>query len=81
MPKAKKAEKKAAEEKTLLGTADVAKRLKIDAKTLRKHLRAISGKAPGQRYEWEESDPFLKKLPELIKALEEQESAKKAAKK
>jgi hypothetical protein len=69
------------EAKTVIGTAEVAKRLKLDPKTLRKHLRAISGKAPGTRYEWEENDPFLKKLPDLIKAQEEKEEAKKAAKK
>lgn len=79
MPKAK-AEKQPTEEKAMLGTSDVAKRLKIDSKTLRKHLRAISGKATGKRYEWEESDPFLKKLPDLIKAQEEKEKAAKAKK-
>ena len=41
------------------------------------HLRAINGKATGQRYEWKPNDPFLKKLPELIKAQEEKEQAAK----
>jgi hypothetical protein len=83
MPKAKEKKAEAANKPKpeLLHTADVAKMLKLDGKTLRKHLRAISGKAPGTRYEWEENDPFLKKLPDLIKAQEEKESAKKAAKK
>lgn len=40
-------------------------------------LRKITGKAEGKRYEWKENDPFLKKLPELIKA--EEEKAKKTA--
>jgi hypothetical protein len=43
-------EKKLAEGEILIGTAEVAKGLKLDPKTLRKHLRAISGKAPGTRY-------------------------------
>jgi hypothetical protein len=36
----------------LLGTKQIAAKLKIDPKTLRKHLRAISGKASGERYAW-----------------------------
>ncbi len=63
----------------MLHTSDVAKMLKIDAKVLRKHLRAINGEATGQRYEWKPNDPFLKKLPDLIKAQEEKEAAKKKA--
>jgi hypothetical protein len=61
----------------LLGTKQIAAKLKIDPKTLRKHLRAISGKASGERYAWKPTDPFLKKLPELIKAQEEKESVAK----
>ncbi len=61
----------------MLGTKEVAAQLKIDPKTLRKHLRAISGKSPGERYQWKEKDPFLKKLPELIKAEEAKETAAK----
>lgn len=64
-------------EPEMLHTSDVAKMLHIDSKVLRKHLRAISGKATGQRYEWKLGDPFLKKLPELIKAQEEKEQAAK----
>jgi predicted ArsR family transcriptional regulator len=37
----------------LLGTKQIAAKLKIDPKTVRKHLRAISGKASGERYAWE----------------------------
>ena len=73
-----KPEAKAAKpEAEMLHTSDVATMLKIDSKVLRKHLRTISGKAKGQRYEWKSNDPFLKKLPELIKAQEEKESAAK----
>jgi len=64
-------------EPKILGTREVAAKLKLDPKTLRKHLRAIRGKATGQHYEWKENDPFLKKLPALIKAQEERESASK----
>ena len=64
-------------EAEMLHTSDVAKLLKIDAKMLRKHLRIINKKAPGTRYEWRENDSFLKKLPELIKAQQEKESAAK----
>ena len=42
-------------------------------------MRKINGKASGERYGWKASDPFLKKLPELIKA--EEEKAKKTAEK
>jgi len=70
---------KAKPESEMLHTSDVAKMLKLDPKVLRKHLRTISGKAPGERYEWKPTDPFLKKLPELIKAQEEKESAAKKA--
>lgn len=67
-------------EAEMLHTSDVAKMLKLDPKTLRKHLREISGKAPGTRYEWKPNDPFLKKLPDLIKAQQEKEIAAKAKK-
>jgi hypothetical protein len=36
----------------LLGTEQIAAKLKIDPETPRKHLRAISGKASGERYAW-----------------------------
>ncbi len=65
----------------MLRTADVAKMLKIDGKTLRKHLRKISGKAPGTRYEWKPNDPFLAKLPDLIAGENKKEAEAKAAKK
>jgi hypothetical protein len=68
---------KAKPEAAMLHTSDVAKLLKIDPKTLRKHLRSINGKSSGQRYEWKENDPFLKKLPGLIEAQQEKEAAKK----
>ena len=56
------------EEIKMLGTKEVAARLKLDPKELRALLRKISGKAPGVRYEWKQNDPFLRKLPQLIKA-------------
>jgi hypothetical protein len=59
-----------------LTTKEVAKQLKITPKELRAHLRRISGKSPGVRYEWKSDDPFLKKLPALIKE-HEQKAAKK----
>lgn len=61
----------------ILGTKEVAARLKIEPRALRALLRKINGKAPGERYEWKASDPFLKKLPEVIKA-EEAKAAEKA---
>lgn len=72
----------ATETNDILGPKEVAARLKIEPRVLRAMLRKISGKAPGERYEWKASDPFLKKLPELIKAEQAKaESAKKPAKK
>lgn len=67
-------------EDTMIGTKEVAARLKIEPRYLRAMLRKISGKAPGQRYEWKPNDPFLKKLPELIKAEEKKAEAAKAKK-
>jgi hypothetical protein len=52
----------------MLGTKEVATRLKMKPKELRSLLRKINGKASGERYEWKTDDPFLKKLPQLIKA-------------
>jgi hypothetical protein len=66
---------------TLLGTKEVAARLKMEPRALRAMLRKISGKAPGERYEWKASDPFLKKLPELIKAEQAKAEAKPTTKK
>lgn len=62
----------------MIGTKEVAARLKIEPRYLRMMLRKISGKAPGERYQWKPGDPFLKKLPALIKAEEEKAEAAKA---
>jgi len=53
-----------AKEKEVIGTSEIAKRLKIDAKQLRKILRSQASKANGgARYEFTESDvPKLRKL-------------------
>jgi hypothetical protein len=50
---------------TVLGTKEVAKQLKISPKELRAHLRRISGKSPGVRYELHEKD--VAKLSAAIK--------------
>jgi len=60
----------------MIGRKEVAARLKIEPRYLRMMLRKINGKAPGERYEWKPTDPFPKKLPDLIKA----EAAKAKAK-
>ena len=65
------------EEKTL-GTKELAAKLKLDPKTLRKHLRAILGKAPGERYAWRENSAAL---PKLIAAIREAEKKPANAKK
>lgn len=54
----------------MLGTKEVAARLKLTPKELRSLLRKISGKATGELYEWKETDPFLSKLPHLVKELQ-----------
>jgi hypothetical protein len=65
-----------------IGTKEVAAKLKVEPRYLRMMLRKISGKAPGERYAWKPTDPFLKKLPGLIEAEEKKTQAKaKAAKK
>ena len=55
----------------MIGTKEVAAKLKIEPPYLRMMLRKINGKAPGERYE-------LKKLPDLIKAEEKKAEAAKA---
>jgi hypothetical protein len=61
-----------------LHTSDLAKALKLDPKTLRKHLRTINGKAPGTRYEFKEAElPALRKLIEERVSHEETAKAKK----
>lgn len=64
----------------MIGTKEVAARLKIEPRYLRMMLRKIHGKAPGQRYEWKPADPFLKKLPDLIRAEEKKAEAAKTKK-
>jgi hypothetical protein len=65
-------------DETMLTAKDVAAKLKLDPKRFRAMLRKINGKSnKGARYEWKPSDPFLKKLPALIKAQEEKEVAAK----
>jgi hypothetical protein len=64
----------------ILGTKEVAAKLKIEPRMLRAMLRKINGKAPGERYEWKASDPFLKKLPEMIKAEQAKEAKAKEKK-
>jgi hypothetical protein len=66
------------DEPKMLGTKEIAARLKLKPKTLRSLLRKISGKAFGERYEWKLDDPFLKKLPAMIK--EQKTKAKKGGK-
>jgi hypothetical protein len=55
-----------ANEAKTLGTAEVAKRLKISPKDLRAHLRSVGKGAKGERYEFHEKD-----LPKLIAAIKE----------
>jgi hypothetical protein len=63
-----------AKEKEVIGTAEVAKRLKIDPKQFRKILRSQASKANGgARYEFSESD--LPRLRKLVDAAQEKESA------
>ncbi len=66
-------------ETKMLGTKEVAAQVKVEPRYLRVLLRRIKGKAPGDRYQWKPDDPFLKKLPGLIKAEEKKaDTAKKA---
>jgi hypothetical protein len=65
------------DEKTL-SAKEVAAKLKLDPKRFRAVLRKINGKSnKGARYEWKPGDPFLKKLPQLIKQQEEKEASAK----
>jgi hypothetical protein len=65
-----------AKEKEVIGTAEIAKRLKVDPKQFRKILRSQASKANGgARYEFTESD--VPKLRKLVEAAQEKESAAK----
>lgn len=55
----------------MLGTKDVAERLHISPRELRVVLRSLGKGTGGERYAWKENDPFLAKLPELIKQQKE----------
>jgi hypothetical protein len=60
---------------TVLTTKEVAKQLKISPKELRAHLRRISGKSPGVRYEFHEKD--VSRLGAAIKEHESKQAKKK----
>jgi hypothetical protein len=65
-----------AKEKEVIGTAEIAKRLKVDPKQFRKILRSQASKANGGAgYEFTESD--VPKLRKLVEAAQEKESAAK----
>jgi len=54
-------------EKKMLGTAQMAKRLKIDPKFLRVVLRAQPGKREEfKRYEWEDTEASVKKVQKMV---------------
>jgi hypothetical protein len=62
----------------MLGTKEVAARLKVEARYLRVVLRSLGKGTGGERYQWKENDQFLAKLPALIA---EHKSKAEAAKK
>lgn len=62
----------------MLGTKEVAAKLKIEPRLLRVVLRSLGKGTGGERYQWKENDPFLAKLPALIA---EHKSKAEAAKK
>lgn len=64
-------------EETTLSAKEVAAKLKMEPKRFRALLRKINGKAPGERYAFKPTNPFLKKLLQLIKAQEEKEASAK----
>jgi hypothetical protein len=78
----KKADKKSPNQplpEGMLGTKDVAARLKVEPRLLRVVLRSLGKGTGGERYAWKENDPFLAKLPALIAEHKSKEA--KAAKK
>jgi hypothetical protein len=50
----------------MLGTREVAAKMKIEPRLLRVVLRSLGKGTGGERYQWKENDPFLAKLPALI---------------
>jgi hypothetical protein len=71
-----------AEEVKMLGTSEVAKKLKIEPKKLRTILRKAGIDKGEGRYAWKPTDSFLTtKLPKLIAEYEAAEKEEKTAKK
>jgi hypothetical protein len=62
----------------MLGTKEVAAKLKIEPRYLRVVLRSLGKGTGGERYQWKENDPFIAKLPALI--AEHKSKAEAAAK-
>lgn len=79
--KAKKTPEPATTEPKLITVKDLASRHKLEPRRLRVILRSTGMRAKDGKYEWKESDPFLKKLPDVIKQFESGESEKKATSK
>jgi len=77
------AKKKAAADKDeapkgFIGASEIAKRMSLDPKSVRKYIRKANGKAPGTRYEYTEAQ--AKKVIEEILALRSHDDAEKATK-
>jgi hypothetical protein len=66
-------------EPKIITVKDLAARHKIEPRRLRVILRSTGMRAKDGRYEWKESDAFLKKLPDVIKQYEAGEDEKKKA--
>jgi len=64
-------------EPKIVTVKDLAARHKLEPRQLRVILRSTGMRAKDGRYEWKESDPFLKKLTDVIKVYEAGEAEKK----
>ncbi len=50
----------------MLGTREVATKLRVEPRFLRVVLRSLGKGTGDERYQWKENDPFLAKLPALV---------------
>lgn len=74
--KAKKTPDAEATDLKVITVKDLASRHKMEPRRLRVILRSTGMRAKDGKYQWKESDLFLKKLPDMIKQFEAGENEK-----
>jgi len=68
-------------EAKIVTVKELAAKHKMEPRRLRVILRSTGMRAKDGKYEWKETDAFLKKLPDIIKEYDAGEEKKKTASK